>query len=164
MSNAALCTIRLARVSAICDIHAGERHKPETCRHNKSDAINSSSTCTLAKHVGLTSPFALYTWGCPFACAARSRAMPGLTTMPHHPRWVSSSKLPCWPQGDQRCDLAPPSAVLSRVRLRNSHCMLHHKPRRINTTRQPTRSTHHCSGSVRKPTVTTEVPHDGFHK
>ena len=37
-----------------------------------------------------------------------------------------------------------------------------HKPRRINTTRQPTRSTHHCSGSVRKTTVTTEVPHDGF--
>ena len=165
-----LVTILQALVTASRDRDTRRRTTPDINKPPQQEwRLQLFKHTRTSDHVGLTDLLSRCTWGCPFARTARSRTMQGPTTMPHHPHepigigviWdiarLASNRVQC-PTPDQRCD----PEWLSKALQFTPHA--EHKPRRINTTKQSTRSTHHCSGSVRKATVTTEVPHDGFVK
>ena len=116
MSNAALCAILQAPVSASCDTHAGEQRMPETSQHNKTTL----STFQAHKHQRYPPTVHTHTHAGehasqkPADTTKRSRQLFKHNNTCKHVALKSlfslygpSGKMPGWPQGE--CTAPPPT-------------------------------------------------------
>ena len=164
-----MCAILQALVPACCDTHAGEQRKPETSRHNATPSTfqaHKHQRSPLTVHLGLplcthsSQPhyagsnhhapppaLALLRW----CHLAYCQVGPKARALPHTRPTVRPSMANCR-AGLSKAPLFTPRAAPQATT--NQHNQAIHK---VNT-----ESTLHCAGSVRKGTVTTELPYTCF--